>query len=210
MAAKATVHEDNSILSRLDRLYLQFEKFLTTLGGIAILLVVLLAVTNILGRWLFSLPVDGYIDWVVSAMPFIAFLGLSYTQREGGHIRMDIVIGSLRGRILWFFEFLTVLIMLFMSILLAQGSYNHFLRAFQNGDTSFDIDLLVWPTKLVVVFAFVVLILRLVLQLWGYARALFEGGDEPVAVPLVEDAATVAAREAASVESAKIEKEEGA
>jgi len=95
-------------------------------------------------------------------------------------------------------ELLTVLIMLGMSLLLAQGSYNHFLRAFQNGDTSFDIDLIVWPTKLVVVAMFVVVILRLLLQVWGYSRALYTGAENPVAVPLVEDAATVAAREAAS------------
>ena len=207
MAANATILKDDSLLSRLDRLFVKFEKFLTTLGGIIILLVVFLAVTNVLGRWLFSLPVDGYIDWVVSAMPFIAFMGLSYTQREGGHIRMDIVVGSLKKRILWFTEFLTVLIMLFMTAMLGVGSYNHFLRAYEIGDTSFDIDLLVWPTKLVIVIAFAVLFLRLLLQLWGYFRAFVEGGDEPVAVPLVEDAATVAAREAASVESDKIEKE---
>ena len=205
MAANATILEDNSLLSRLDRMFVKFEKLLTTLGGITILLVVFLAVTNILGRWLFSAPVDGYIDWVVSSMPFIAFLGLSYTQREGGHIRMDIVVGSLRKRVLWFTEFLTVLIMLFMTAMLGIGSYNHFLRAYKIGDTSFDIDLLVWPTKLVIVFMFAVLFCRLLLQLWGYFRALVEGGDKPVAVPLVEDAATAAAREAAAVESDKIE-----
>ena len=205
MAASATILQDQSILSRLDRLFLKLEKFLTALGGIVILLVVFLAVTNILGRWLFSFPVDGYIDWVVSAMPFIAFLGLSYTQREGGHIRMDIVIGSLKGRALWVIELLTIMIMLFMTAVLFYGSYKHFLRAYEIGDTSFDIDLLVWPTKLVIVIAFGILFLRLLLQLWGYVRALFEGGEEPVAVPLVEDAATVAAREAASVESDKIE-----
>ena len=205
MAANATIFKDDSLLSRLDRLLLKFEKILTTLGGITILLVVFLAVTNILGRWLFSIPVDGYIDWVVSAMPFIAFLGLSYTQREGGHIRMDIVVGSLRKRVLWFMELLTVLMMLFMTGLLTVGSYNHFMRAFTNGDTTFDIDLLVWPTKLVVVFAFVILFFRLLLQVWGYARAFIEGSEQPVAVPLVEDAATAAAREAAAVESEKVE-----
>lgn len=207
MAASATIIEDNSILSRLDRLFLKLERFLTALGGIIILLVVFLAVTNILGRWLFSYPVDGYIDWVVSAMPFIAFLGLSYTQREGGHIRMDIVIGSLKGRMLWFVELLTIKIMLFMTAILFYGSYKHFDRAYEIGDTSFDIDLLVWPTKLVIVCAFAVLFVRLLLQLWGYIRALIEGVDQPVAVPLVEDAATVAAREAATVESEKIETE---
>jgi len=73
-----------------------------------------------------------------------------------------------------------------MSFLLAKGSYNHFLRAYQNGDTTFDVDLIVWPTKLVVVFMFVVIFLRLLLQLWGYARALYTGAENPVAVPLVK------------------------
>lgn len=206
MSANATIMEDTSILSRLDRLFVIFERFLTALGGITILLVVFLTVINVIGRWVFKAPVDGYLDWVVSAMPFIAFLGLSYTQREGGHIRMDIVVGSLRGRVLWFFECITVLIMLLITAMLTVGTYNHFLRAYEFGDTT-DIGLLIWPTKLVVVLAFAILFCRLILQLWGYFRALIEGGDSPVAVPLIEDAATAAAREAASVESDKIEKE---
>jgi hypothetical protein len=37
------------------------------------------------------------------------------------------------------------------------------------------------------------------LQIWGYARAIRQGGDKPVAVPLIENAATVAAKEAESV-----------
>jgi len=205
MASKASILHDDSLLSRLDRLYLKLESFLTTLGGIVILLVVLLAVVNILGRWLFSKPVDGYIDWVVTAMPFIAFMGLSFTQREGGHIRMDILVGKFKGRVLWFFELLSILIMLFMTAILIKGSYNHFLRAYEIGDSTFDINLPVWPSKLIVVVAFVILFLRLLLQLWGYIRALRVGSDRPVAVPLVEDAATVAAKEAASVSSDKID-----
>jgi hypothetical protein len=47
--------------------------------------------------------------------------------------------------------------------------------------------------------AFAVLCVRLVLQLWGYMRAFVQGMDEPVGVPLVLDAATVAAREAEHV-----------
>ena len=205
MASNATVLNDDSWLSHLDRMYLMFEKLLTLLGGIAILLVVFLAVVNILGRWIFNSPVNGYIDWVVTAMPFIAFLGLSYTQREGGHIRMDIVVGKMKARLLWFFEFLSILVMLVMTGFLANGSFNHFLRAYKIGDSTFDINLPVWPSKLIVFIAFVILFLRLLLQLWGYLRALYLGGDHPVAVPLVEDAATVAAREAASVESSIID-----
>ena len=41
--------------------------------------------------------------------------------------------------------------------------------------------------------------MRLVLQLWAYGRAIKEGTDTPVAVPLIEDMATIAAREAEAV-----------
>ena len=48
--------------------------------------------------------------------------------------------------------------------------------------------------------ALTVLALRLILQLWGYARALKDNSEQPVAVPLIEDAAAVAAKEAESVD----------
>ncbi|MEO1312429.1 MAG: TRAP transporter small permease, partial [Pseudomonadota bacterium] len=53
--------------------------------------------------------------------------------------------------------------------------------------------------KLIVPVAFSVLSLRLILQLWGYSLAIGRGLDRPIAVPLIEDAATVAAKEAETV-----------
>ncbi len=132
-------------------------------------------------------------------MAFFAFLGIAYTQREGGHIRMDMLVGHIHGRRLWVVEFITTLFMLGVTLVLIYGSYLHFLRAFQLGDSSLDIDLPTWPAKLVVPVALSVLALRLLLQLWGYARAIKNNDDRPVAVPLIEDAATVAAAEAESV-----------
>jgi C4-dicarboxylate transporter DctQ subunit len=132
-------------------------------------------------------------------MAFFAFLGIAYTQREGGHIRMDILISHLHGRRLWFVEFFSTLLMLIVTLVLIYGSFLHFLRAYQIGDSSLDIDLPTWPAKLVVPFAPTVLALRLVLQCWGYLRGVKEGGERPVAVPLIEDAAAVAAAEAESV-----------
>jgi C4-dicarboxylate transporter DctQ subunit len=132
-------------------------------------------------------------------MAFIAFLGLAFTQRQGGHIRMDIVIGSLRGRFLWIAELITVALMLLVTLVLIYGSYLHFWRAYDLGDSSLDINLPTWPAKFVVTFALSLLAVRLMLQLWGYARAIRSGSARPVAVPLIESAADVAAKEAQSV-----------
>jgi len=132
-------------------------------------------------------------------MAFFAFLGIAYCQRQGGHIRMDIFVGSLRGRALWFFELVSTFFMLLMTMVLIYGSFLHFDRAWVNGDSSFDIELPTWPAKLVVPIALSILAIRLILQLWGYSRAFISNQKNPVAIPLIEDAATQAQREAESL-----------
>ena len=199
MSSSTTILEDQSKLSLADRTYFKFESYLNLLGGIIIFLLVLFATVNVLGRWLFDLPISGYIDWVEQSMAFMAFLGIAYTQREGGHIRMDMLVSRLHGRSLWIVELISVLIMLLITLALIYGSYLHFWRAYSIGDSSLDIDLPTWPAKFVVPFALTVLALRLLLQIWGYIRAAGENSDQPVAVPLIEDAATVAAKEAAAI-----------
>lgn len=192
-------------MSRLDRGLFRLEGWLALLGGIAVFSLMLLAVVSVGGRNFFNQPLPGYVDWIEQAMPLIAFLGIAYTQRLGGHIRMDILVGLLRGRALWIAEFVTTFFMLILMVLLVWGSWAHFQRSFDfaapmwSRDSSFDIRLPLWPAKLVVPVAFAVICARLALQLWGYARAIARGQDRPVAVPLIEDAATQAAKEAETV-----------
>jgi len=204
MAGSHTVLEDESFLSKADLLLLKLESVLNFVGGIVIFLLVFLATTNVLGRWFFSLPISGYIDWVEQAMAFFAFLGIAYTQREGGHIRMDMLVGHIHGRPLWFTELISTVLMLAVTLVLIYGSYLHFFRAYQIGDSSLDINLPTWPAKLVVPVALSILALRFMLQIWGYARAFRQGGDSPVAVPLIEDAAAVAAAEAEALLGAEL------
>lgn len=199
MAGASNILEDRSRLSRFDRLLFRLETQLALAGGLTILFLMLLAVAQILGRKLFNLPVPGFIDLVESAMAVFAFLGIAFCQRLGGHIRMDIFIGTLRGRPLWAAEFVGVLTMLLLTMLLTVGSWLHFRRAWVLGDSSIDIAIPLWPAKLMVPIALSLLTLRLALQLWGYARAFRDNARYPVAVPLIESAAEQAAHQARAV-----------
>ncbi|EDM72488.1 TRAP dicarboxylate transporter, DctQ subunit [Roseobacter sp. AzwK-3b] len=205
MAGAASVLSDDSRLSRLDRGFYRLERFFALLSGIAVFVLMLLAVFSVTGRNIFNQPLPGYVDWIEQIMPLIAFMGVSYTQRDGGHIRMDILVGALKGRALYLAEFITTFAILILMLLLVWGSWAHFERSFDfssplwSRDSSMDIALPLWPAKLLAPVAFAVLCVRLVLQLWGYMRAFVQGMDEPVGVPLVLDAATVAAREAEHV-----------
>ncbi len=209
MAGTSSVLEDGSRLSRIDRALYRLETWLALIGGVAVFSLMILAVLSVGGRNFFNRPLPGYVDWIEQAMPIIAFLAVAYCQRLGGHIRMDIVVGRLRGRALWVAEFFSTFLMLVLMLLLVWGSFTHFQRSFDfnapmwSRDSSFDIRLPLWPAKLIVPVAFGVLSLRLAVQLVGYWNAIISGRRDPVAVPLIEDAATVAANEAASVSGAE-------
>jgi TRAP-type C4-dicarboxylate transport system permease small subunit len=204
MSLRAAVLTDDSLLSRLDQRLYRVERVFGLVSGIAVFCLMLLAVVSVGGRNFFNSPIPGYVDWIELAMPLIAITGISYTQRDGGHIRMDILVARLRGRILWIAEFTSTLVILIIMALLIWGSWAHFQRSFDwlapmySRDSSIDIGLPIWPAKLLVPVAFSVLAVRLALQLWGYGRAIIWGGDA-VGVPLIEDPAAVAAREAESV-----------
>ncbi|MEP1201146.1 MULTISPECIES: TRAP transporter small permease subunit [unclassified Tateyamaria] len=206
MAGSAAVLEDSSLLSRLDRALLPIERFGALLSGLAIFSLMFLAAYSVTGRKFFASPLPGYVDYIEAAMPIIAIMGVSYVQRDGTHVRMDMLVSALRGRVLWFFELISVLLILLLITALTWGAWEHFDRSFDcarplcSRDSSIDIGLPIWPSKLVVPIAFGILTLRLLLQAWGYGRALILGLENPVAVPLNLSVAEQARIEAEALE----------
>ncbi|WP_226548837.1 TRAP transporter small permease subunit [Celeribacter naphthalenivorans] len=205
MAGTATVLTDDSRLSRVDQGLHKLELMLALLSGLTVFGLMLLAVISVGGRNFFNQPLPGYVDWIQQAMPLIAFMGISYTQRNGGHVRMDMLVGALKGRPLYIAELITTLAMFVFMVLMVWGTWAHFQRSFDFGmplwsrDSSMDISLPLWPAKLLAPVAFGVLTVRLALQIVAYLRAIITGTDNPVAVPLPIDMATQAAMEAESV-----------
>jgi TRAP-type C4-dicarboxylate transport system permease small subunit len=220
MAGASAVLEDSSWLSRLDRALVPVERVMALISGLAAFSLMFLAAYSVAGRQLDKTfvaplfdaiglmdgPLPGYVDYIEALMPLIAIMGVSYVQREGGHIRMDILVGQLRGRLLWLMELITVLLILALMLGLVLGAWYHFDRSFDcarplcSRDSSIDIGLPIWPSKLVVPVAFAVLCLRLILQAMGYARALVLGLEAPAGVPLVQSVAEQAQAEADQLE----------
>lgn len=202
MAGASAVLEDGTLLSRLDQALLRVERVFALLSGLAAFSLMFLAAYSVSGREFFESPLPGYVDWIEMLMPLIAIAGVSYAQRDGTHIRMDILIGRLRGRALWLAELVSVLLILALMVLLVWGSWSHFGRSFDwnapmwSRDSTIDLGLPIWPAKLLVPVAFSVMCLRLVLQVWGYGRAFFLGLESPVAVPLVQSVSDQARAEA--------------
>lgn len=194
------VQLDDSLLSRCDQWLHRWESRLNLLAGIIVLLIVLFSVINIIGRGFFNQPFNAYFDLMGQSVPLIAFLGISYCQREGGHIRMDLLLIRLRGRMLWLFEFISSLFSIFIITTLAYGAYLHTSRSYMLGDSTEDINLTIWPFKAVIAVMFGVLLLRLVLQSWAYLRIIIVNDNRPIAIPVPLDIEAQALQESEQVQ----------
>ena len=196
--AAAAPRPGGGALGAVDRTMHAVEKLTALLSGLGIFGLMLIGVAQIFGRKLFNMPIFGYIDIVEIALSGLVFLGLAYTERLGGHIRMELIVTNLRGRWLWSFELIGVVLGLFIVGVLTVYSWDHAMRAYWSGDSSIDAQYLLWPSKLVVSASLGLLFLRLLVSLWGTLRLLIDPSKVPIAVPEVIDVEEQALRDAAS------------
>lgn len=175
-------------LRAFDRVFAKIEDGMNLVAAGSIFLLMILAAVQVLGRKLLNLPIPGYIDIAEQSIAIFAFMGAAYCQRLGGHVRMELFLEKMgRGRLLWFVESLTTFAAVVVIALLTRYSFDHFLRAWHIGDSTIDINLPVWPSKLLVSVALAFLLIRLVIQLVGYVRLFKRPTATPTAVPLIAD-----------------------
>lgn len=176
-------------LSAIDRFFGRIEDAVTIIAAAFIFLLMLFVVCEVIGRYVFNRPIPGAIDWIEVYMATFAFLPAAYAQRLGVHVRMELVVAKMRGRLLWGVECFAVCIGVVYCLIIIDKSWEHFLRSIIEGDSTIDVQLQTWPGKLVVPIALVLLCARLIIQVWGYGRLALDPDRAPVAVPVILDAA---------------------
>ena len=179
-------------LIAVDRALGRIENVFNDIGGVFIFALMLLTMTEVLGRRLLNSPVPGAIDYIETGMVAFAFLGAAYCQRLGGHVRMDLLVSSLKARLLWAVEALAVFAGVVYVAIIVWASAQDVWRSYTLGDETLDAHLSIWPSKAVVPVALVLLLLRLLVNLWGYLRLVVLPDAEPWAVPQVKHVEDVA------------------
>lgn len=168
-------------IKRADLAWQRVESICAYLAAALIAAAMVLTVVEVLSRKLLNAPLPGVIDMFDLGMAAVAFLGASYCQRTGGHVRMELVVRRLSGRALWLVESLTALLAFGFVIAVSIASAEAVLRAYRVGDSTMDLLLPVWPAKLLVTLALFVLSVRLVLQLLDSLRLTLVPTAKPIA-----------------------------
>lgn len=172
----------------------RLEDLLNIVAAVTIFVLMLGTTVSIACR-IAGFPIPGYLDVSEQAIAIFAFLGAAYGQRLNAHIRMELVIGALPGRLRWLVEAAASFAGFLLILVLIRYSWDFFLNAYLIGDSTVDIEFPTWPAKLLVPIAFCIWAARLALETVGYLRLTLWPDAEPVAVPLHLSAAEEAERE---------------
>jgi TRAP-type C4-dicarboxylate transport system permease small subunit len=178
--------DGTAALSAAHRYWSRLEDGMNLVAAAAIFFMMFVGVSQIVGRTVFDTAIYGYIDYMEQASALFAFLGIAYAQRVGAHIRMDLLLRGFSLRFLWAMELFAVLVALVIIVVLVDTTWENFQRAYQLGDSTIDIKLPVWPTKLIVPVVLFVLAVRLLLQSLDYIRLIRDPEATPIAVPVIE------------------------
>ena len=189
LSPSPSANNNPRLLLLVDRWIQPFENGANLVASAAILLLMVLGTAQIIFRTVFNSPIAGYIDLVELSMASMAFLGAAYCQRLGAHIRMEILVTHLKGRLLLAAEIFGTLVALIIIGVLISYSWDHFLRSYQLGDTTIDAEYPVWPSKLLVPIAFSLWFIRLLVQLFGSIRLFINPQLEPVGIAKIMDVA---------------------
>lgn len=191
------------MINLFDKYLAKIEDFLTAFAAFAIFFLMITATVQIISRKILNLPIPGYIDFAEQSIAIFAFIGIAYCQRLGGHVRMEIFLSALKGRSKWIAEAIQTAATILIIVILTYYSFKHFQRAWVIGDSTIDIQLPTWPSKLMIPIAFSVLTLRLIIQFTGYIRLIIDPKLQPVGVPLIVDVEKQAKLEASQIDSVK-------
>ena len=185
-------------LKSLDKFLSYFEDNLILFSGICIFIVMILTSFQILSR-VMGYPWPGYLEISELTISIFAFLGVAYAQKMDSHIRMELLVANLKGRIKWLVELISSFVSLLIVIILIYYSLLFAIDAYKIGDSTYDYLYPTWPAKILVPTGFFFWALRLLIEIIGYSRMLIFKNESPFGIPIIKSPEELAKEEISSI-----------
>ena len=139
-----------------------------------LLLAVLISAGNAFSRYLFNYTSNAFLESQWYMFGALVLLGAPYTLRLNEHVRVDVLYSSVSERVRLLIDIFGILLFLLpATIFLTLLTWNQFVVAFEQGETSSQFGGLIrWPIKLVLPVGFALLALQGVSELIKRIAAL--------------------------------------
>ncbi|MGE0154591.1 MAG: TRAP transporter small permease subunit [Reyranellaceae bacterium] len=155
-------------MERFERFYQGVGRALEWLAlGNGVILFVLMWMVNFdaLSRKIFNAPLQGTVEITGALMPLVVLLPLAYTQFRRGHIKVDMLVHGFGPRMRRLCELLALFCGLLLFVWIAYATAIDARTAYDSGETVWGvIRFEIWPSKLAVFIAMVLLTCQFVLD----------------------------------------------
>ena len=154
------------------------EKWFNTLAMVIIVVMMLMVVTDVVGRYLFNSPLPGALEITELLMVGTVYLALAYTQFVKAHISIDLLTTRYSQRNRLMVETISLFVLLaFFSLLVWQGGnmawHSWQIKEIAMGPAA---RISVYPVKFMVPIGSFLICLRLIIQIAENLKALLIGG----------------------------------
>jgi C4-dicarboxylate transporter DctQ subunit len=156
---------DETLLLRANRIFGRLQNVFVLIGAAFIALVVFMTGADVVMRW-FGHPIRGVIEFSQLFMVPLIWLGVAYTMRVGGHVRMEMLSAVLfKGKkdiYYWIFVHITLLVFVFLMCLATYEGMVYAINGREFGDIT---GIPVYPFKAVLFGGCVLFALELFAEL---------------------------------------------
>jgi TRAP-type C4-dicarboxylate transport system permease small subunit len=148
--------------------------------GVFLLIATFGVFCDIILRKVFVTSLFGLEEIVSFSMMIITFLTISLNQRDGQHVKMDLIIEKLSPNNKRVLEICTLLMTLAIFAIITYASILYCVDYFQKGAITVLLALPLWPFYIVVPLGSLLLCLRLLVQIMRGIQMIGDGSDEVI------------------------------
>ncbi len=154
------------------------ENWLNLASVFIIMFLMFFATAEILGRYIFNRPIPGHLEIVELIMAGVVFFGIAYTERVGGHVRMELFVTKvLKGRAYHIAEVITGTLSLFVYIVILIYTFKFALFSFEIGDSTPYLYWPTWPSKFAIPLGSLFLCIRFIIEIIQHLSQAIAGGE---------------------------------
>lgn len=151
--------------SKIERGVHAVEKVLMYISGVLFMILMLLGAGDVLGRYLINRPIRGTLEISEILMGAIVFLSWAYTQRNEGHVKVDLFIANYSPRLRKIVDFITLFLSFILFVVITKQSTVIALRCWQEHRVIPTLDIPTAPFHSIVPIGAALLCIELIVQM---------------------------------------------
>ena len=153
------------LLDKIEKVIHLLENIFVSLSGVMFMGLMFLGAGDVLGRYLVNSPITGTLEYSQILMGGIVLLSWAYTQRNKGHVNVDLFISRYPPRMKAVTSFVILLLSLLLFAAITKQSTVIAIRSWQEHRVIPTLDLPTAPFHSIVPVAAALLCLELIMQM---------------------------------------------